>query len=144
MGTPNQLANKNVPYQHIPEQRQEVQNLIGEFQCPLEITEQEHAEANNSGQTRENDNQESILNQRWSKPLQLQPPMRPMNIPVAQTMSSVTNTRNPNTAAGPNIENLATHRRVEVSMVEGQGTQPNQGGPTGSGTQPNVTPLTTN
>ena len=31
-GSPNQPENDNTPYQYIPEQRQEVQNLIGEFQ----------------------------------------------------------------------------------------------------------------
>ena len=82
MGMPNQPVNEHIPYQHIPEQGQEVQNLIGEFQDPPEVTEQQHGEANNSGQTKKNDNQDSILNQQWNEPLQLQPPMRPMNIPV--------------------------------------------------------------
>ena len=67
MGNPDQPVNGNTPYQHIPVQRQEVQNLIGEFQRPPEVTEQEHTEINNPGQTEENRNQDPILNQQWDE-----------------------------------------------------------------------------
>ena len=144
MRTPNQPVNENIPYQHIPEQRQEVQNLIGEFQRPPEVTEQEHGENNNSGQIRENRNQDPILNQQWNEPPHLQPPLRPMNIPISQTTNSVTNTRNSNITAGANIENPATHRRVEMSIDEGRGRQLNCGGPTGTDVQSNVTPSAMN
>ena len=76
---PNQTLSENTPYQHIPEQRQEVQNLIGDFQRPPDVTEQEHSAVNNPGQTRENHNQDPILNQQWDEQLQLQPPLRPTN-----------------------------------------------------------------
>ena len=144
MKTPNQPVNENTPYQHIPEQRQEVQNLIGEFQHPPEVIEQEPSTSNNSKHTMENHNQDPILNQQWNDPPHLQPPMRPMNIPAAQATNNVINTRNANTTAGANVENPATHRRVEMSMVGSQGRQSNQGGPTSTVTQSNVTPPTMN
>ena len=44
-GSPNQPENGNSPYHHIPEQRQEVRNLIDDLQQPPEVTEQQRAEA---------------------------------------------------------------------------------------------------
>ena len=108
MGMPNQPVNENIPYQHIPERRQEVQNLIGEFQRPPEVTEQEPSTSNNHGQMKENHNQDPILNQPWDEPLDLQPPMRPMSIPTSQTTSSVANTLNLNITTGEYVEALTT------------------------------------
>ena len=115
---------ENTPYQHIPERRQEVPNLIGDFQHPPDVAEQEHSAANNPGQTRENHNQDSILNQQWDEQLQLQPPLRPTNVSTSQTTNNITNT------GGVNVENSATRRQVEVTMDEDQGRQPNEDGPT--------------
>ena len=135
METPNLPVNENTPYQHIPERRQEVQNLIGEFQRPPEVTEQGPGTSSNSKHTMESHNQDPILNQQWNEPPHLQPPMRPMNIPAAQAMNDVINTRNANTTTEVNVENSATRRQVEVTVDEGQ--RPNADGPTDI--QPNMT-----
>ena len=144
MGVPNQPVNKNTHYKHISERSQEVQNLIGEFQRPPEVTEQEPSTSKNPGQTKENHNQDPILNQQWDEPLHLQPPMRPTSIPTSQTTSSVVNRLNSNTTTGENIETLATRRQVEMSMEEGQGRQSNDKRPTGTEIQANVTMFVTN
>ena len=120
METPNQPVNENTPYQHIPERRQEVQNLIGDFQRPPEVTEQEHGTVNSAGQTRKNNYQDPILNQQWNEPPHLQPPMKPTNISATQATNNVINTRNANTTAGANMENSATRRQVEITVDEGQ------------------------
>ena len=142
-GVPTKVWSENTPYQHIPEQRQGIQNTMSEFQRPSEVVEQEHSESGNTGQIRENHNQEPILNQQWDEPLHLQPPMRPTSITTSQSVNGVTNTTNPNATVGVNVEILATHRRVEMSMEEDQGRQSNQGG-SGVNTYPNVTTTTTN
>ena len=80
-------------------------------------------------------NQDPILNQQWNEPPHLQPPMRPMNIPAAQAMNDVINTRNANSTTEVNVENSATRRQVEVTVDEGQ--RPNADGPTDI--QPNMT-----
>ena len=120
VGVPNSAVNDNTPYQHIPEQRQEVQNLIGKFQRPPDVTKEEQNAANNPGPTRENRSQDPILNQQWDKQLHLQPLLRPTSVATSQTTSSVTtNTLNPNMTAEVNVENTATHRQVETTMDEG-------------------------
>ena len=121
MKTPNQPVNENTPYQHIPEQRQEEQNLIGEFQRPPEVIEQEPSTSNNSKHTMENNNQNPILNQQWDEQLQLQPPLRPTNICTSRATNDITNTQPLNTTGGVNTENSATHRQVKVTVNEGQG-----------------------
>ena len=113
MGVSNQPVNENIPYQDIPERRQEVQTLISEFQRPPEVTEQKHSQADNSGQIRENRNQDSILNQQWNEPLHLQPPMRSASVCTLQTTSIVTNTLNSHTIAGANVENPATRQALD-------------------------------
>ena len=50
IGIPAQSLSENTPYQHIPERRQDVQNLIGDYQHPPDVTEQEHVGINNTGQ----------------------------------------------------------------------------------------------
>ena len=144
IGVSNQPVNENTPYQHIPERRQEVQNLIGEFQRPPEVTEQEPSASNNPGQTEENRNQDPILNQQWDEPLHLQPPMRPTSIPTSQTTNSVANTLNPNITMGGNVETLTTHRQVETLMEEGQGRRSNDMRPTGTDIQANMRTFATN
>ena len=123
-GVPTQTLNENTPYQHIPERRQEVPSLIGDFQRPPDVTEQEPGATSNPGQTRENHNSDPILNQQWDEQLQLQPPLRPTNVNTSQAADNVVNT------GGVNVENSATRRQVEVTMGEGQGQQPNEVGST--------------
>ena len=66
-GDPNSALSGNTPYQHIPEQRQGVQNVIGELQRLPEVAEQEHIVINNPGQPEEYHDQEPILNQQWGE-----------------------------------------------------------------------------
>ena len=141
-GIPTQTLNKNAPYQHIPERRQEVQNLIGDFQRPLEVTDQEHGTVNSAGQTRENNNQDPILNQQWDEQLQLQPPLRPTNVSTSQHTSNTTNRPKLNMARETKVENSATRRQVEVTVDKDQDQQSNTEGATDI--QPNVTRSATN
>ena len=104
MGMPNQPVNENTSYQHTSEQRQEIQNLIGDFQRPPEVIEQEPVETNNPRQVEESRNQDPILNQQWGEQIHLQPLMRPTNVPTPQVMNNVNNTTNSNGTAEVNIE----------------------------------------
>ena len=108
-GVPTQTVSENTPYQHIPERKQDIQNLMGEFQCPPDVTEQEHGAANNTGQARENNNQDPILNQRWDEQLQLQPPLRPTNVNTSQTTNNIINIPRSNSTEGTSEENSAIH-----------------------------------
>ena len=82
--------------------RQHVQNLIGDFQRPPEMSERP---TGNSDRTKEIDDQ--ILNQHWDEPLHMQPPMMPTVAPTSQIQHTTTN---------------ATSREVEVPA---EGQQPN-------------------
>ena len=143
VGAPSHSAAENTPYQHIPEQRQEVQNLVGDFQCPLEVLEEPRA-SNNPAPTMENRNVDPILNQQWDEPLHLQPPIRPTSVPGSQTTSNVVNTTSPNTATGENLATPTTRRQIENLMEEGQGKQSNDMRPTGPNIQMKATVSVTN
>ena len=133
-GTKSAL-NDNTPYQYIPEQRQGVQDEIGELRRPPEVTEPERRVDNNLGQPGGYHDQEPILNQQWGEQTHLQPPMKPTE---ASNSQAVNNT-NQATSTNNNIAELevpAIQRRIEVSRGE---QQDNRDRPTISGEQPNAT-----
>ena len=119
---PTQISSEKTSYQYIPERRQEVQNLIGDYQRPPEVTEQEHARVNNTGQAKESNNQDPILNQQWDEQLQLQPPLRPINVSTSQATSGPSRS---NLATESSAATSATHRQVETTVNESQGQQTN-------------------
>ena len=119
---PNQMNTKQMPHQSIPEQGQDVQNLIGDIQHPPEVFDQNPEISDNAELTEEN--RYPILNQQWDEPLNMQPPMVPANTMTLQ--------QNPhgraqiqvqdNTASSTN----ATSRQVEVPTTGCQGNLMNQ------------------
>ena len=119
-GEPNSALSNNTPYQHIPEQRQGVQNVIGESRRPPEVIEQERMVNNNPGQPEEYHDQEPILNQQWGEQTHLQPPMRPTEVPNPQAVNNANQATSTNNTAEVNVEVSATQRRVEESRGEQQ------------------------
>ena len=117
---PNPALSDNTPYQHIPEQRQGVQNVIGDLQRPPEVTEQERVVSSNQGQPEEYHDQEPILNQLWGEQIHLQPPMRPTEALNPQVVNNTEQATGTNNTAEVNVEVPATQRRVEASRSEQQ------------------------
>ena len=147
VGVPNQTVSGSDPYQHIPEQINRVQELIGELQRPSEVAERGH-NVNESGHQVRTNNQEHILNQQWDDRLQLQPPLRPTNVSASQVMSRPSQP-NPTTEANTAIP--ATSRQVETTVNTRQGqhtdtpetSEPQSVSAGVTGSQPNlVTPAT--
>ena len=79
---PNKRNMKQIPHRYIPEQRQDVQNLIGDFQSPPEVFDQNQKISDHTEQTEEN--RDPILNQHWDEPLNMQHPMVPANTMTLQ------------------------------------------------------------
>ena len=117
-GNPNSALSNNTPYQHITEQRQGVQNEIGELQRPPEVTEQERMVSSNHGQPEEYHNQEPILNQQWGEQTHLQPLMRPTEVPNPQVVNNANQATSTNNTAEANVEVSMMQRRIEVSRSE--------------------------
>ena len=146
--TSNQPDVEQTTYQHIPEQRQETQNLIGDFQHPSEVLDWEQRGFGNAEQINGNHNQDPILNQQWEEPLHLQPPMTPMNSMVSQPPSGTTNPSNQEPTTRENTQTSATHRQVKSSLDEEQARGVNgrmsHHALTGTITQTNVATSATN
>ena len=110
-------------------------NLIGEFQRPPEVAEQQRVEVNNKPN--------SILNQQWDDQLHLQPPLRPTTITSPQVMNTVNRAASSNGTVDISAETTETQRRVEVSRNEDQRPQGGTEVCSAGSTQPTVTePLT--
>ena len=60
-------VNDNAPHQYIPEQRQGVQDEMGELRRPPEVVEPERIMNNSPGHPEGYHNQEPILNQQWGR-----------------------------------------------------------------------------
>ena len=119
-GSQNQFTNSNSPYHHIPEQRQEVRNLMNDLQGPPEVAEQQHAEPSYIGQGGENHNQNPILNQQWGEQLHQQPSLIPTPVVNTQVGDSVNQITGPNGMTEINMEAAMNQRRIEESREENQ------------------------
>ena len=148
VGVSNQTVSGNNPHQHIPEQTEKVQGLIGELQRPSDVAEREH-NANDNGQEMRVNNQDLILNQQWDDRLQLQPPLRPTNVSTLQITS---NPSQPNLATEASTAISATRRQVETTVNARQGQHTNTSETVEAqsmttrvtSSQPNLTTLATN
>ena len=141
-GIPNQPEDGNTPYHHIPEQRQEPQNLIDDLQRPPEVSEQQRAEHSNVGRGEESHNQNPILNQQWGEQLHQQPPLRPTPVINPQVRNNQVTSSSGMTEV--NMEAATTQRRIEESREENQGQHGNSGAPANRDGQLNKTDPATN
>ena len=127
-GVSNQTLSGNNPYQHIPERNKKVQGLIGEFQRPSDVAEREH-NADGNGQGSRANSQDLILNQQWDERLQLQPPLKPINVSTSQTTS---NPLRPNLTTGTSTTTSTvtstTRQQVDTLVNASQGQHTNTSG----------------
>ena len=143
-GNPNQPEDGNTPYHHIPEQRQEPQNLIDDLQRPPEVLEQQRVEPSTVGRGEENHNQNSILNQQWGEQLHQQPPLRPTPVVNPQVRSSINQVTGSSGTTEVNVEAATSQRRVETSREENRVQQGSSGASATTNVHPNRTDPATN
>ena len=100
---------------NIPKHGQNVQSLIGDYQCPLEVFERDARSSNKT-----EGSGEQILNQQWDEPPHMQPPMRPTVALRSQQNPSESRVQTPYTTTN------MTSRQIEVPVGGQQGNLTNQ------------------
>ena len=109
-------------HQQISTRANRVQNLIGDYQHPLEVLENAGNVQNGMNMGQQPQEAYSILNQRWEDPPHMQAPMAPMN------MNAESNTYQKMKPSYPNVNIPANSTRVTNRQVEinGPGVNPMQ------------------
>ena len=103
----------------IPRHGQNVQNLIGDYQRPPEVFDQNTRSSGRAERT--GGSGDPILNQQWDEPLHMQPPMIPTVISTFQ--------QNPRSRLQTQVQDTAmntTSRQVETPSEEHQDKPPSQ------------------